>query len=287
MTKKRTSGTTAAIAKDPGPFVIRVAKGFRANQGFLLAGAVAYHTLLSLVPLTILVLIGLSHFVEEAELLRTMDRYLELVVPGQSDAIMAELTTFLNHRDVIGWVLIVTILFFSSLAFTVLENAMSVIFHHRAAIERRHFLISALIPYCFILSLGIGLLVMTVVSGFLQTMGAEDIDLFGKTFSLGGLSGFLFYAIGVIGEVLVLSAIYLVMPVGSLVMASRIDRRRHSGGIVGNHPPHARRLLLDIVTSQRRVRFTDDFYRRAAEPGNRGDGSIDRRTGHRGIRALP
>ena len=111
MTKKRTSGTTAAIAKDPGPFVIRVAKGFRANQRFLLAGAVAYHTLLSLVPLTILVLIGLSHFVEEAELLRTMDRYLELVVPGQSDAIMAELTTFLDHRDVIGWVLIVTILF--------------------------------------------------------------------------------------------------------------------------------------------------------------------------------
>ena len=145
-----------------------------------------------------------------------MDRYLELVVPGQSDAIMAELTTFLAHRDVIGWVLIVTILFFSSLAFTVLENAMSVIFHHRAAIKRRHFLISALIPYCFILSLGIGLLVVTVVSGFLQTMGAENIDLFGKTFSLSGLSGFLFYAIGVIGEVLVLSAIYLVMPVGRL-----------------------------------------------------------------------
>ena len=93
---------------------------------------------------------------------------------------------------------------------------MSVIFHHRAAIKRRRFLISALIPYCFILSLGIGLLVVTVVSGFLQTMGAEDIDLFGKTFSLGGLSGFLFYAIGVIGEVLVLSAMYLVMPAGRL-----------------------------------------------------------------------
>jgi len=217
MTKKRTFGTTAkAIAKDPGPFVIRVAKGFRANQGFLLAGAVAYYTLLSLVPLTILVPIGLSNFVEEAELLRTTNRYLELIVPGQSDAIMAELTTFLEHRDVIGWVLIVTIIFFSSLAFTVLENAMSVIFHHRAAIKRRHFLISAIIPYCFILSLGIGLLVVTVVSGSLQTMGAEDIDLFGKTFSLGGLSGFLFYAIGVIGEVLVLSAIYLVMPVGRL-----------------------------------------------------------------------
>jgi uncharacterized BrkB/YihY/UPF0761 family membrane protein len=87
MTKKHTFGTTAkAIAKDPGLSVIRVAKGFRANQGFLLAGAVAYYTLLSLVPLTILVLIRLSNFVEEAELLRTTNRYLELIVPGQSDA---------------------------------------------------------------------------------------------------------------------------------------------------------------------------------------------------------
>ena len=41
---------------------------------------------------------------------------------------MEELSLFLAHRDVVGWVLIATLLFFSSLAFTVLENAMSVIF---------------------------------------------------------------------------------------------------------------------------------------------------------------
>lgn len=204
------------MTKDLLLFVVRVAKGFRANQGFLLAGAVAYYALLSLVPLTILVLIALSNFVGEAELLRTIDRYLDLVVPGQSAAIMTELRNFLDHRDVMGWVLIVSIIFFSSLAFTVLENAMSVIFHHRVAIKRRHFLVSALIPYCFILSLGIGLLIVTVVSGSLQMMGAENVELFGTSFSLAGLSGFLFYSIGVIGEVLVLSAIYLVMPVGRL-----------------------------------------------------------------------
>ena len=50
-------------------------------------------------------------------------------MPGQSQAIVAELANFLDHRDVVGWMLLATMLFFSSLAFTVLENAMSVIFH--------------------------------------------------------------------------------------------------------------------------------------------------------------
>ena len=110
----------------------------------------------------------------------------------------------------------VTLVFFSSLAFTVLENAMSVIFHHRVAIRRRHFLVSALIPYCYIMVLGAGLLLVTVVAGALQAIGAETLDAFGRTWSLGGVTGVLLYLLGVGGEVLVLTSIYLVMPVGRL-----------------------------------------------------------------------
>lgn len=104
--------------------------------------------------------------------------------------------------------------FFSSLAFTVLENAMSVIFLHRVVIWRRRFLVSAVIPYCFIVSLGLGLLLMTLVSGSLQAIGAESIDFLGRSWSLRGSSGALLYVLGVVGEVFVLTSIYLVMPVG-------------------------------------------------------------------------
>ena len=38
------------------------------------------------------------------------------------------------------------------------------------AIRRRHFLISAVIPYCYILSLGLGLLLVTLVAGSLQAL---------------------------------------------------------------------------------------------------------------------
>ena len=199
--------------KHPVAFAIRVLKSFRANQGYLLAGAVAYNTLLSILPLLILILIVLANYVEERALLTTLDRYLDLIVPGQSNAIMEELALFLQHRHVVGWVLVVTLLFFSSLAFTVLENAMSVIFYHRVKIRRRHFLTSVLIPFFCILFLGIGALIVTFVAGALQAMGQESIELLGRTRSLAGFSGFLLYVIGVAGEIIVLTSIYMVMPV--------------------------------------------------------------------------
>jgi membrane protein len=205
----------AHVLAHPGEFAWRVLKGFKANQGLLLAGAVAYYALLSVVPLLILTVIALSHVVDQAELLQTLGRYLEWLMPGQSRAIVAELANFLQHRDVIGWVLLVTMLFFSSLAFTVLENAMSVIFLHRIAIRRRY-VVSALLPYLYILSLGFGLLVVTLVAGSLQAMGEESVHFLGREWSLKGVSGFLLYLLGLAGEIFVLTSVYLVMPVGRL-----------------------------------------------------------------------
>ena len=105
-------------------------------------------------------------------------------------------------------------IFFSSLAFTVLENAMSVIFVHRVAIRRRRFLVSAVLPYLYILFLGIGMLLVTLVAGSFQALGEESIDFLGYSWSLGGVSGVLLYLLGVAGEIFVLASIYLVMPVG-------------------------------------------------------------------------
>ena len=205
---------TASVAQRPGAFALQVLKAFKANQGLLLAGAVAYYALLSIVPLLILIVIGLSHWIDPAQLLLTLGRYLELLLPGQSKSILTELSNFVTHRELIGWFLLVTMLFFSSLAFTVLENAMSVIFVHRVAVRRRHFLVSAVLPYCYVLSLGVGLLLVTLVAGGLQAMGDRSIELFGQRWSLDGVSGALLYLLGFGGEVFLLTSLYMVMPVG-------------------------------------------------------------------------
>jgi YihY family inner membrane protein len=203
----------AYVLMHPGALAIQTLKSFRANQGLLLAGAVAYYALLSIVPLLILTVIALSHVIDQVDLLQTLGRYLEWLVPGQSGFIIEELDNFLDHRAVMSWVLLATMLFFSSLAFTVLENAMSVIFHHRVAIRRRRFLVSAVIPYCYILSLGFGLLLVTLVAGSLQAMGQEQVEFLGRNWSLHGVSGILLYLLGVAGQIFVLTSIYLVMPV--------------------------------------------------------------------------
>jgi membrane protein len=205
---------TLYVVRHPGTFAWRVLCAFRANQALLLSGAVAYYTLLSIVPLLILMMVVLSNLVDRRELFATLGRYLEWLVPGQSVAVLGELERFLSHRGVIGGVLLVTLIFFSSLAFTVLENAMSVIFLHRVVTRRRHFLASAIIPYCFIVFLGLGLLLVTLVSGALQTIGADTIDFLGYSWSLRGVSGVLLYLLGVGGEIFVLASIYMVMPVG-------------------------------------------------------------------------
>src|SRR5215212_3689858 len=216
MVRDLTGPRAQQVWERPGAFALAVIKQFRANQGLLLAGAVAYYTLLSLVPLLILIMLALAHLVDEERLLVTLRSSLEFVVPGQAEALVQELRNFFAHREVVGGVLFVTMLFFSALAFTVLENAMSVIFYHRVQIQRRHFLVSALMPYLFMLFLGVGLLIVTVLSGVLQLVGTRSIVVLGQPRSLDQVSVFLLYVVGVTGEMLLLTAIYFVMPVGRL-----------------------------------------------------------------------
>jgi len=206
----------AQVLMHPGAFALQVIKAFRANQGLLLAGAVAYYTLLSIVPLLILVVIALSHVIDQAVLLETLRRALEWVVPGQSKAVVQELAAFLAHRGVLSWVLLGTMLVFSSLAFTVLENAMSVIFLHRVVVRRRHFIVSALLPLGYVVFIGIGLFVGTAVLAIASAVGEENVVVLGHNWSLGPTSRLALSIGGVAAEIVFLSSLYFFMPVGRL-----------------------------------------------------------------------
>ena len=220
------SPTSLYVLQHPGSFALRIVKDFSRNQGLLLAGAVAYYALLSIIPLLILMLMALTQIVDQAELLRTLGRYLEWLVPSQSQAIVTELAHFLDSRGVIGWVLLVTMLFFSSLGFSVLDKAMAVIFRHQETGRKRHALVSVLLPYCYILVISFGLLLVTLVSTGLQLMDQESIELFGYSLSLRGFSPVLLYLFGLAGEVFVLTSVYWVMPAGSVPL-----RRALIGGV--------------------------------------------------------
>jgi len=207
---------TAHVLRNPAAFALQVLKAFKANQGLLLAGAVAYYALLSIVPLLILMVIALSHVIDQDVLLATLRRAMEYVAPGEGKALVAELKAFLDHRAVIGWVLLITMLFFSSLGFKVLGNAISVIFRHRVQKRRRHLLVSLLLPFGYIVFISTVLFVGAIVIADLVSMGAESFVLLGRSWSLTGFSHLLIYGVGLIGEILLISAIYYFMPVGRL-----------------------------------------------------------------------
>jgi membrane protein len=197
-------------------FLLRVLRGFKRNQGLLLSGALAYYTLLSIVPMSILALIVLSHFIEEEQLFHTLSTYLGMVIPGYAATLTEQVRVFLEHRKVIGIIGFAVMLFFSSIAFKVLENAMSVIFFHRVRIQRRHFLISVIIPYVYIFLMGLGILLVSFIAGAVETLENRQLIIFGRSLNLEGTSGVALYIMGIIGEVLMLTSLYLVMPVARI-----------------------------------------------------------------------
>lgn len=194
-------------------FVLRVLHEFRRNQGLLLSGAVAFYTLLSIVPLSILALIVLTHFFEEQQLIHTLSTYLEMVIPSYAATFTEQVRAFLGHRKAVGIIGFLVMLSFSSLAFSMLENAMSVIFFQRVRIQRRNFLISAIIPYAYIFVMGLGIVLVSFIVGATETLESRHLAILGWSLNLGGVTGVALHILGIVGEVLILTSIYLVMPV--------------------------------------------------------------------------
>ena len=207
-------------------FLLRVLRGFIRNQGLLLSGAVAYYTLLSIVPLSILALIVLTQFIEEQQLIFTLSMYLEMIIPGYAATLTEQVRAFLDQRTVVGTIGFLGMLFFSSTAFSMLENAMSIIFHKRVIIHRRNFLISAIIPYAYIFVMGLGIILVSFIVGAIEILESRQLTILGWSLDLGGVTGATLYILGIVGEILMFASIYLVMP------AARV-RFRHAliGGL--------------------------------------------------------
>ena len=197
----------------PCRFLQRTVCGFINNQGLLLAGAVAYYTLLSIVPLTIIALIVLTHFIEERQLIHTLSTYLEMLIPGYAATLTEQVRDFMKHRETVGIIVFLGMLFFSSMAFSMLERAMSIIFFHSAEIKRRNFLVSALIPYLYIIALGLGIALVSLIVGAIETLQSSSLTVFGMSPDLGDTTIAALYFFGIAGEVLMFTSIYLVMPV--------------------------------------------------------------------------
>ena len=206
-------------------FARRVLRRFLANKGLLLASAVSYNTLLSLIPLFALLLVILSHVYDEQRLTDLLLTELGALMPGHTDELSRQVQSFLGNRELIGWVGFIVLLFFSSWAFRSLEDAFAVIFPRPRAARRLW--ISAVIPYAFIFVLGLGLLLQAVLVSLLEGLSDSQLALLGDYFTAAELSAAMISVFSFVGLAALFTGIYRFMPVVDV-------RLRHAviGGVV-------------------------------------------------------
>lgn len=194
-------------------FVGRVIAAFLRNRGILLAGGVGYNALLSLVPLLVVLLSALSLVVDEARMLAVLRAELAELVPQYADTILGAARSFIETRTTTNVVSLALLLFFSSIAFRMLEEAVAAIFHTSIEHPRRRFWISAALPYLFIVVLAAALVLLTAVMHVLDALGGRSLHLLGVSRPLEPAATWAATLLNFAGLVLLFGGVYRVLPV--------------------------------------------------------------------------
>jgi YihY family inner membrane protein len=208
---------------------------FLRNHGLLLASAVAHNMMLSLIPLSALLMVASSHFYPQAVMLESLGAEISMIAPGFAPTLTEVMLAFLKTREWVGWVGLLMLLFFSSFAFRIMEDAIAIIFHRPLPTLKRRFWVSALMPYLFILIVTAGLIVITTVNAVLDVQSRKNHVLFGFDLEFHQYFGTMIYITGVLGQVLLFTLFYKIMPVATISF-----RRALAGGITAT-------ILWEIV----------------------------------------
>lgn len=186
-----------------GRFALRVLRAFEANKGLVLAGALAYSALLSLVPLVLVVVALAMKLLDPAFVISVVtERLAGVVLPAQAAPITRAVEAFVRAPEAGGWLGFGALLFFSTAGFRVLQDALDVIFRHRRLSHgRRALWASALLSLAFVAAV----------------TGALALELFAM-FRLGDdrLSETTLGIASFAGVAAMLAAAYQFMPVGGV-----------------------------------------------------------------------
>jgi membrane protein len=212
-------GGAALLAVRVLGFARRVVASFLRNRGILLAGGVGYNALLSIVPFLTVTLGVLSSVADEALVLGALRRELNLLFPRQADALLQAAQSFLTHSASTSIVSVAVLLFFSSIAFRMLEEAVATIFHASGREERREPWLSALLPFLIIAVLVVSVLALSLLSSLAGGPGSSAVRALGLEVPAPLWVRLLLRLVGFGGLVILFAGTYQLMPVG------RISRR--------------------------------------------------------------
>ncbi len=111
-------------------FLPCVLRDYQRTQGLLPARAIAYNTLLFIVPLSILTFIVLSQYIEKGLLLHTLSTDREMMIPGYAAILTEQVRVFLEHGSAAA---VIALLILEAIAVIILPGARII-----AELERRN-----------------------------------------------------------------------------------------------------------------------------------------------------
>ncbi len=209
--KSRTIVNAARQPRRIAVFAWRTLVAFQRNRGLLLASALGYNTLLSIVPLFALVMVALASQVDPDILVAALRTQTDVLLPGRGAAINEVLAEFVERRATIGVVGTGVLVFFSAIAFRMLDEAFAVVFQRNRGGREPHRFRAFVLPLAYVLLIGIGLLMLTLLMVVLDTLPASDTRVFGRSLD-GALATTIVKGLAFVGLVLLLSSFYWVMP---------------------------------------------------------------------------
>lgn len=186
-------------------FSRRVLWGFVLSGGVDLAGAVAYNALLSIIPLFVLAAAMFARFVDRERFIAVVMREIAHLVPADLAApLMDAMRELLEGPHTLSLLGVITLLFFSTLAFRTLQHALDIVFRHRRDEHPpRPLLASAVISIAYVVAIGF--------LSLLQTLAAVGI---GRLSLLAGHLPRGTGLLGLLGMIGVFTSIYLWLPFG-------------------------------------------------------------------------
>ena len=194
-------------------FAWRILRNFRRNNGLLMAGALGYNALLSIIPLLALVLILLSTIVDQASLFPAFEAQVDAVFPGRGATVSDAVESFLENREVITGVGLGVMLFFSSIAFRMLEDAMATVFRRdrEGKARDRRFWVSAALTVGYLVVSTAAMLALTLAMLAVEHI-PEGLRVLGSSVPSAALSVLLLRVSAFAGLVLFLASFYWLMP---------------------------------------------------------------------------
>ncbi len=155
----------------------------------------------------------LSLILDEQQILAVLRAEVGELVPEYADTIVGAARSFIEAGGPTGALSALALVFFSSIAIRMLEEAVAAIFHTSVGGARRRVWVSAVLPYLFIAIAVVALFALTTATYLLDALGERSITIFGVGRSLATPVAWILGVLNFVGLVVAFAAIYHVLPV--------------------------------------------------------------------------